>query len=187
MYYGMQRGDYYRGDPFLGALLGGAIKKATTWVAGRVGGSAARKAVGTTLGVAGIYDRARGAVSPILNAFPQGGGNPPGIQLPGGMTVNPFGILPGGEPFITPTRVVPVDGRCPPGWHLNKQDGKYGPAGTYCVRNRKPNPLNPRALKRSLNRAEGFEKFAKRTVRALYRTSGGKRTRKFTKFAKRSR
>jgi len=32
---------------------------------------------------------------------------------------------------------------------------------------RRMNPLNPRALKRALRRAEGFEKFARKTVNAL--------------------
>lgn len=46
---------------------------------------------------------------------------------------------------------------------------------------RKMNPLNPRALRRALRRAEGFEKFAKRTVNALYRNVDGRRTRSFKK------
>lgn len=46
---------------------------------------------------------------------------------------------------------------------------------------RRMNPLNPRALRRALRRAEGFEKFAKRTVNALYKTVDGRRVRSFKK------
>lgn len=46
---------------------------------------------------------------------------------------------------------------------------------------RKMNPLNPRALKRAIRRAEGFEKFAKKTVNALYKTVDGRRVRTYKK------
>jgi hypothetical protein len=58
-------------------------------------------------------------------------------------------------------------GMCPPGYHLNKADSIKGPKGSYCVKNRKMNPLNPRALKRALRRSEDFEGIARRTVNAL--------------------
>lgn len=46
---------------------------------------------------------------------------------------------------------------------------------------RRMNPLNPKALRRALRRAEGFEKFAQKTVNALYRNIDGRRTRTFKK------
>lgn len=46
---------------------------------------------------------------------------------------------------------------------------------------RRMNPLNPKALRRALRRAEGFEKFAKRTVNALYKTVDGRRVRTYKK------
>jgi len=48
-------------------------------------------------------------------------------------------------------------------------------------RYRRMNPLNPRALKRALRRSEGFEKFAARTVNALYRVIDGRKVRTFKK------
>lgn len=61
-------------------------------------------------------------------------------------------------------RVAPdaQTGRCPQGYHPAKD-------GRGCVRNRRTNVANPRALSRALRRAEGFEKLARRTVTALHR------------------
>lgn len=49
-------------------------------------------------------------------------------------------------------------GCCPSGYHLAK-DGSG-----RCVRNRRMNVANPRALRRSMRRVQGFEKLAKRTI-----------------------
>jgi len=49
-------------------------------------------------------------------------------------------------------------GCCPVGFHLAK-DGSG-----RCVRNRRMNVANPRALRRSMRRVQGFEKLAKRTI-----------------------
>jgi len=49
-------------------------------------------------------------------------------------------------------------GDCPSGWHLNKQDGVGGPAGTYCVRNRRMNFGNARAARRGVRRLKGARK-----------------------------
>jgi len=51
--------------------------------------------------------------------------------------------------------------QCPSGWHLNKQDGVGGPAGTYCVRNRRINVGNARAARRSVRRLKGARKLLK--------------------------
>lgn len=53
------------------------------------------------------------------------------------------------------------DGACPSGWHLNKQDGVGGPAGTYCVRNRRMNFGNARSARRSVRRLKGARKLLK--------------------------
>jgi len=50
------------------------------------------------------------------------------------------------------------DGACPVGHHLNKQDGVGGPAGTYCVKNRRMNVGNARAARRSVRRLKGARK-----------------------------
>ena len=49
-------------------------------------------------------------------------------------------------------------GACPSGWHLNKQDGVGGAAGTYCVRNRRMNFGNARAARRGVRRLKGARK-----------------------------
>ena len=49
-------------------------------------------------------------------------------------------------------------GACPVGTHLNKQDGVGGPAGTYCVRNRRMNVGNARAARRAVRRLKGSRK-----------------------------
>jgi len=54
-----------------------------------------------------------------------------------------------------------ADGACPSGWHLNKQDGVGGPAGTYCVRNRRMNFGNARAARRGVRRLKGARKLLK--------------------------
>lgn len=46
---------------------------------------------------------------------------------------------------------------------------------------RRLNPLNPKALRRALRRAEGFEKFAARTINSLYRVIDGRKVRTFKK------
>lgn len=53
---------------------------------------------------------------------------------------------------------TPQGGVCQSGWHLNKQDGVGGPAGTYCVRNRRMNVGNARAARRSVRRLRGARK-----------------------------
>jgi len=65
--------------------------------------------------------------------------------------------LPGGQPFM----------------RLQGERRKY----------RRMNPLNPKALKRGIRRLEGFEKFARSTMSALYKPGS---TRKYKKTSKRS-
>lgn len=130
-YYSGLRGDYYRGDPFLGALIGaagGLVGKAASWVAGKLA-SPAGQAVAR-----GVATGATAAAVPMAFSAMEG----QGIRI-GKRVINPTNILPGGKPFIT------------------------------TVRRRRMNVLNPRALRRALRRAEGFERFARRTVNALHR------------------
>lgn len=71
------------------------------------------------------------------------------------VTIRPSEIMPGGEEFID-----------------------FGPMRK---KYRKMNPLNPKALRRALRRAEGFEKFAKRTMSALVKPGGGRKFKRTTK------
>lgn len=142
-YYG-RGSNYYRGDPFLGAVVGGLI------------GGAAKK-VGRFIGskVGGAVGRAGAAVGPVLRDAA------PGIV--GGAAGYTIGRI----PQLAPSSEMPFFGG---------EKKKY----------RRMNPLNPRALKRALRRAEGFEKFAKRTVNAMYRVIDGRKVRTYKKTSKRS-
>jgi hypothetical protein len=63
--------------------------------------------------------------------------------IPGGST----GLVVQGSPTLG----------CPSGYHPNKssyflRDGTFVPAGSKCVKNRRRDPLNPKALRRSIER-----------------------------------
>jgi len=75
-------------------------------------------------------------------------GGPLALPSPGGLSR--FG---GRTPFITMPNGLPG---CPSGYHPEKQ-GK-----PFCVRNRRMNPLNPRALSRATRRVGGFARAVKR-------------------------
>jgi len=152
-YVGQGTTNYYRGDPFLGALLGGLARgvglgkvaaKVGKWAVQRISGSGLKKAataVATTVGGTVLYDKVTGGR---------------GQMDVGPIQIDPGAMLPGGRPFIS------IGGK----------------------RYRRMNPLNPKALKRALRRAEGFEKFAKSTMSTLYKTSDGTRSRKFKRQTK---
>lgn len=148
------RGDYYRGDPFLGGLIGSAARAVGL---GKVAAKAGRWLVskitpGTVKATAGV---AATAAVPVIASRVMTRTAPPG-EMPiniGPLGIDPGSALPGGQPLFT--------------WGKKKY--------------RRMNPLNPRALKRALRRAEGFEKFARRTVNALYKTGDGGKRRRFKK------
>lgn len=68
-----------------------------------------------------------------------------------------------------------IGGACPAGYHPNKQDGAGGPAGTYCVRNRRMNPMNHRAAMRAIRRVKGARKTLQRIERQLPRQATRRR------------
>lgn len=151
-YYMPQRGDYktygYAGDPgFLSSVWKG-VK------------AVARAAFPQ---VTAAYEAIRGPKPAPQYAFP-GGAAGAGLALPLAFTrggrMPPPGRMPIGlGPQAAGRRaVVPVDGCCPSGFHLAK-DGSG-----RCVRNRRMNIANPRALRRSMRRVQGFEKLARRTI-----------------------
>lgn len=151
------RGDYYRGDPFLAALAGR--------VAGRVIGRVGAFVGGKILGRAG---RAVGAVAreAVPSVIAGATGVAIGRQMGPGM---PMESLPG---------LGPLEG---PGGTTKGQRARKKLTGVGGVTRRRMNALNPKALRRALRRAEGFEKFAKRTVNAMYRVIDGRKVRTFKK------
>lgn len=125
------RGDYYRGDPFLGGLIGAAV--------GAVGSLFKKKAISKIGGAVGsAVGKISGRAGPIIRDI--------GLPLLGGGAVGAGGTA-------IAQRLGPMVG--------------FG-GGT---KRRRMNPLNPRALRRAIRRAEGFEAFARKTVNALYKTS----------------
>ncbi len=165
-YYSPPMGDYktygYAGDPgFLSSLWKGIKSVALPILGGMIAGPAGVAAVTT------VQSRKPGPPQFSLPGIVGGQ-----VSFPGGMSVSgafqpqgrlpPFtaagpGVLPGGGQRTQP-RVAPINGMCPTGYHFVKS------GEGYCVRNRRMNVANPRALRRGMRRVQGFEKLAKRTI-----------------------
>lgn len=197
---------------FLGGLIGGITGFLTGGplgaVAGVVGGASAGSAGGAVqAGVAGVapyrsVPQAGGINSaalpgafgaPLLGTpFPRLPAMPTGFAATGGMTGTTM-VAEAGATAAAPTgSLIPCDTK---GHHLNKSryytKGKYAvfgteivphEKGTVCVKNRRMNVGNARALRHALRRARGFEKLAMRTIRILHpgkpKRFGGFKTRR---------
>lgn len=170
-------GDYktygYAGDPgFLSSLWKG-FKKVAAFIPGPIG-AIARVAGAVGAGVAGV--KLLGGPPPQFPAtvpagFPGMGFTPgAGARGPAMPSFVPPGTGFGGR-AVGPTRgsVMMVDGCCPQGYHPEKS-GK-----PYCVRNRRMNVGNARALRRGMRRVQGFEKLARRTIQFTRRVKMKKR------------
>ena len=176
-YYQRPMGDYktygYAGDPgFLSSLWKGVKKIAGPVIGGLIGGP-----VGALIGGA-----ATGGAPKPTPQFPVPAGTLGGaISFPGGTTVSTA---------YTPRAAVPGQGRLPPftaqGAGVLPSGGRGGsmvPSGYHfakdgsgrLVRNRRMNVANPRALRRSMRRVQGFEKLARRTITFTRRTRMKKR------------
>lgn len=172
-YAGMQATNYAAGDYYAyqaGGLFGflGKAVGAVTGIAGKVlpgplGTAAAAvskvitpKAKGTAMTTVGTFPTSMPQMIPMLGP-PNVPKTAPGAQPVPGVSGVIQRFLPGGQ-----TGYTQPGG---PGWHLNKQDGKYGPKGTYWVRNRSMNPGNARALRRAVRREKAFVSLAKRVLR----------------------
>lgn len=146
-YYRGPMGDYktygYAGDPgWLSSIWKGVKKIARPIIGGLVGGP-----IGAVIGGAAAV-----ATAPRkAPALPPPGTIGGAVSFPGGTTVSVAGV-PGMAAGMT------AAGCCPAGYHPDKA------TGTKCVRNRRMNVANPRALRRSMRRVQGFEKLAKRTI-----------------------
>jgi len=151
-YYQRPMGDYktygYAGDPGLFSFLGKIAKKAIKYLAPVLGGP-----LGIAASAVGGMAAGQQFAAPPSGFMPGAGAkgpSMPGFQYPA--------TGPGGQALI------PAAGVCPTGYHPDKA------TGTKCVRNRRMNVANPRALRRSMRRVQGFEKLAKRTIRFTRRT-----------------
>lgn len=153
-YYYRPMGDYstggyggQAGDPGLLSFIGKAVK--SVWkIAKPILGAAVGGPVGglITGGVAGV------AVGKAL--VPAGAAMPAPPSMPGIGMIQPVvaGVVQGAMAGRA------MGGMCPSGYHPAK-DGSG-----RCVRNRRMNVANPRALRRSMRRVKGFEKLARRTI-----------------------
>ena len=176
-YYGRPMGDYrtygYAGDPgWLSALWKGVKNVGLPILGGMLGGP-----VGAVVGgLAG-----GGGPKPARQALSVPGQFGGAVTFPGGTSVG-LGYQPGA--------MVPGQGRLPPytasGPGVLPQGGRGGglvPSGYHyakdgsgrLVRNRRMNVANPRALRRSMRRVQGFEKLARRTITFTRRTRIKKR------------
>ena len=165
-YYQQQRGDYAtygygRGDPGWLSSIWKGIKKIAAPAIGFALGGPAGLAVGSALGGGGRTPPIMQQTKPMPRYSSQIQLGP--IQARGTQFFPPVPQF-RGTPMPT-TRAggaggVPLSsaGCCPVGYHLAK-DGSG-----RCVRNRRMNVANPRALRRSMRRVQGFEKLAKRTI-----------------------
>ena len=176
-YYSPQAGDYktygYAGDPgFLSSLWRGVKKFALPVIGGMLGGPLGA-AVGGAVG-GGAKPQAPRMQFPMVPSGTQFVG---GVTMPGGASISGGVMVPGRgrlPPFTaTGAGVLPGGGRggqmIPSGYHFAK-DGSG-----RLVRNRRMNVANPRALRRSMRRVQGFEKLARRTITFTRRTKMKKR------------
>jgi hypothetical protein len=180
------RGDYYRGDPGLFSFLGKAL------------GGVARVGLGLIKGQLGIPTSGPGgpAITPIRNLIGPGQGI---YTQPGGGVVCPPGTACTGTSYdgFCAGTCAPVSGggggavatmggaACPRGFHMNKsryvtrgggtshwpQSLQLHERGSTCVRSRRMNVGNARALRRALRRVSGFAKLVKRSRRAVARAA----------------
>lgn len=164
------RGDYYRGDPFFGAIAGLAAGPLM-----RLGKAVLPKAARAIFGSKVLTKGSQIITRPLGRALKGGlavGGAVATVKtLRGG--AGPLGGMPGPMQFESGgggrSQMGMTNGGCPPGFHPCKSpDGcKMGP----CVRNRRMNPANPKALRRGLRRVSGFAKLAQRTKRDIGRAA----------------
>lgn len=158
------------GDPGLFGSIFSGIKKAAGFIPGPIG-AVARTFFGPT---------SPAPTAPILVRPPTNFPGPQGHTLPT-FPVNVFQEAPNGRGQVPVPgtrgaieRFVP-GGRtglmaCPSGQHPNKtaywtKSEGFIEAGTKCVKNRRRNPLNPRAASRAIQRIES----AKKATRSLSR------------------
>lgn len=89
------------------------------------------------------------------------------VGVPGAPYPTPSPGTPAPIPPSTPItgNFQPFGGVCPSGYHWNKTGYMttqgYVEKGTRCVKNRRMNPTNPRALARAIRRGDSFVRLAK--------------------------
>jgi len=153
-YYNRPMGDYRTGgygypagDPGLFSVLGKVIGKVWKVAKPVIGSALFGPAVGTAIALSGGASAPAAPPVPGAAAFPGGG-----LPVAAGAAI---GAAIGGY-----QGAVGAGGMCPAGYHPRK-DRRLP---FKCVRNRRMNIANPRALRRGMRRVKGFEKLARRTI-----------------------
>ena len=163
---GAMAGDrgMYAGDPGLFGFLGKVVKTGLG-VVSKLGIPIASGIAGTVAGFIPGGPGLPGPVTPTVSRF----AGPMPISLgQAGRQVPARGVRAMAErAFVGGATGMEV---CTTGYRANKsgywlQDGQYVEPGTVCVRTRRMNPLNPRALSRAMRRIES----AKRATAVLSR------------------
>lgn len=184
------RGDYYRGDPFIHKKIGGALKSiagvAVNLLPGPVGAVAR-----TVLG--GIQrPAAQGFAEPPLRERTRIQLLPPRFEREEfGPDIDQMGLPQQPVGSMTPQGLIP--GCQLKGYRPNKSSyykrasqgtGILIPKGSVCVKSRRMNPTNGRALRKALTRAYAFKKIALRTIRLV---DPKKKAKSFAGFKKKGR
>ena len=176
-YYGRPMGDYktygYAGDPgFLSSLWRGVKKIAGPIIGGMIGGP-----LGAAIGGGLTSGGPKIGTPPIMGMQAQGGQVVGSVTMPGGASFSGGVQLPTRYKYPRAIQGQPAAqiagpggaGMIPSGYHYAK-DGSG-----RLVRNRRMNVANPRALRRSMRRVQGFEKLARRTITFTRRVKMKKR------------
>lgn len=167
---GREVGDYYRGrsagDPFWGALLRGigtvakaviGIPSAAPSAAAAASGAAARGGVAAAASTA-----ARALPAAVTRMLPSRA--IPAAMAGIGTVARSSGARSIAQ-MVAAGIIIDVGGRL-----FNQETGKF-------VKSKRMNPLNPRALRRSMRRVQSFARFAHRTISFTKRVRMKKRRR----------
>lgn len=166
------RGDYYRGDPGIFSGIGKALATVAKGVAGFATGGiggAIRAVVpqrnplqGTALAPAPMpppFQPGFGIQTPGLR-FGAFGPPPPELQQPVG-TMTPQGFIAGCQLKGTRPNKSGYYKQVVKG---NPFSAVYIPKGSVCVKTRRMNFANPRALRKAVRRAQSFARYARRVM-----------------------
>jgi hypothetical protein len=185
------RGDYYRGDPGLFGDIWKGIKKVGGAVVGATPIGAAVKS-GMKLISGGSPGPAAGSLPMIAPPQVPSGygiqvGGPSGFQFGAFPQYPPGGVPPdissGQVPMVIGGRLCMVKGtRANKSTYITRGGGTskwprqliVHPKGTECVKPRRLNVANPRALRRAIRRAQGFSKLARRVMSFVGRAPKGR-------------
>lgn len=186
----LARGDYgraarMRGDPgffsFIGKAVGTVAKAAGGLVGGPIG--SVLKGAGNILAPSKVNQAS--AIQSAAAPRP-----PTGTSLIGMQVGGPRGLTVGVQKTQTTAytgsaSVTPTSDGCPKGYHLNKTGyytaSGYIPPHSKCVRNRRMNVVNPKALRKSIRRGKGSIKILRKTAGAMGYSVVAKRAPKMRK------